>query len=343
MSIEGLDKIKKIEENRKVEIEGLDMCRPVNNAFEGTPKPTEDNAPFEPRKITFEFGDGAGVTQNITGLDRCKPVNSEIDADNPADYSEDRIDADELSSSEQINITGLDSIKHLGVPGHPEISSFALRLIKLVDRARELDTEFKVFGSDKHQYRFNTVTALSIVRDFEKRHSITLPKAYVEFLTQVGDGGAGPDLGLYSLDEVEYNNYTDHSETSCDLEHVRGRSDFHTVPYTIEGVPPLITSELDEDKWFAWYEALGSACANGMNFRKKATELYNGLLEISAMGGTNAMYLICEGDLKGKLCAFTLDIDDRVHIFDISFEDWMISHFKRIVDKFENAEKPKET
>ena len=161
----------------------------------------------------------------------------------------------------------------------------------------------------------------------------------MDFLTQVGDGGAGPDLGLYSLDEVEYNNYTDHSETSCDLEHVRARSDYHTVSYTIEGTDPLVNSQLDEDKWFEWYEALGASCMNGGNFRKKATELYNGLVEISATGGTNAVYLICEGDLKGKLAAFTLDIDDRVHIYDMTFEDWMLGHFRRIVEKFESQSK----
>ena len=339
MSVEGLDKIKKMDENKKVEIGGLDMCRPVDNSFDENSASGENEQPFEPRKISAD-GSGSGMTQEITGLNMCRPVTADINADNAADFSEDVLYGDVLSGGGAVNITGLDSIKHISQPNLPRISGFATSLIKLADRARELDTEFKVFGSDKHQYKFNPVTALSIVRDFEKRHCITFPQAYVDFLTQVGDGGAGPDLGLYSLDEVEYNNYTDHSETSCALEHVRARSDFHTVPYTIEGMDPLVTSQLDEEKWFSWYDELGRACTNGMNFRKKATELYNGIVEISAMGGTNAMFLICEGDLKGKLCAFTLDIDDRVHIFDMTFEDWMLGHFKRIIEKFEkkNAE-----
>ena len=336
MSVEGLDIIKQKEQNNKVEITGLDFCRPVETDLD-MDNVSETVTPFEPRKINVsDAGEmQSGSIQGISGLDMCKPVTAEINSDCPDDFSEDIMYPDEIDAAQEHSIVGLERIKHLGEPNLPKISSFAVNLIKLVNRAKELDTNFKVFGADKHQYQFNTVTTLSIVRDFEKRHRISFPQSYVDFLTQVGDGGAGPDLGVYSLDEVEYNNYTDHCETSCDLEHVRARSDYHTIPYTIDEKEPIVTSALDEDKWFEWYESLGAAAANGMNFRKKATELYNGLVEICAMGGTNAIYLICEGDLKGKLCAFTLDIDDRVHIFDISFEDWMLNHFKRIVEKFE--------
>ena len=328
MSVEGLDKKENMEQNSKVEITGLDFCRPVEQEFSDE-QMQDNNVPFIPEKLS------EGQIQEISGLDRVRHITSDIQSDVPQDFSEETFYADELSEDSSVNITGLDSIKHVAEPSLPKLSTFAINLIKIVDRARELDRECRVFGADKHQYKFNSVISLSKVRDFEKRHNVTFPQAYVDFLTQVGDGGAGPDLGLYSLDEVEYNNYTDHSETSCSLEHVRARSDYYTISYTIEDKDPLVTSSLDDDKWFSWYEDLGASCIGGGNFRKKSTELYNGLVEISAMGGTNAMYLICDGDLKGKLCAFTLDIDDKVHIFDISFEDWMLNHFKRIVDKFE--------
>lgn len=327
MSFEGLDKMEQMGQNNEVNVTGLDFCRPVEQNYNDE-EMREDYVPFTPDKLSES-------EHNITGLDAVKQIESEFEGKTPEDFPQSVVYEDDLSSEQNVNITGLDSIKHSPVHSLPKMSSFALSLMKLAGKAKEYDKRLRVFGADKHQYKFNTVIPLSKVRDFEKRHNISFPQSYVDFLTQVGDGGAGPDLGLYSLDEVEYNNYTDHCETSCALEHVRARSDYYTISYTIEGKEPLVTSELDENKWFAWYESLGASCANGGNFRKKATELYNGLVEISAMGGTNAMYLICKGDLKGKLCAFTLDIDDRVHIFDISFEDWMLNHFKRIVDKFE--------
>ena len=337
MDIKGLDKIKHLDENNRVEVTGLDFCRPVDTEYDENTASGQEV--FVPRKLSSSDGVPGDTARGIEGLDQCRPVASDIEADNPADFSEDVLYSDELSEQPGGSITGLDMIKHIGEPQLPKISSFAVKLIELVNRARELDTGLKVFGADKHGYKFNGVTALSIVRDFEKRHRITFPQGYVDFLTQVGDGGAGPDLGLYSLDEVEYNNYTDHCENSCSLEHVKARSDYHTIPYTIEGKEPLVNSSLDEDEWFAWYEKLGDSCQNGGNFRKMATELYNGLVEISVMGGTSAVYLICEGDLKGRLAAFTLDIDDRVHIFDQTFEEWMLGHFSRIVEKFERSGK----
>ena len=136
MSIEGLDKIKQVEQNSKVEIGGLDMCRPVENNYdENAEEENNDYSGFEPRKISFGYEDEPAAS-GITGLDMCKPVVSDIDADNPADFSEDVLYYDELSESE-VNITGLENIKHVSEPNLPKISSFAVKLIELqiaVDR-----------------------------------------------------------------------------------------------------------------------------------------------------------------------------------------------------------------
>lgn len=298
---------------------------------------------------------------NITGLEFCKPLGGSSDMSLSDEYTSDdqpdernttsenkdyyaagediRLSSYGISNGNVRTIAGLDQIRHIGEPNLPKITLFTRKLIELVDRARNYDTGYRAFGADHHHYEFNPVASLSDVRDFEKRHQISFPKSYVDYLTQVGNGGAGPDLGLYSLDEVEYNNYTDHCGNSCTLEQVRYRSDFHTVSYTIPGKEPLVTSGLDEDKWFQWYEDLGRMISEGKNFRAKSAELYNGLVEISSMGGTNAIFLICNGDLKGRLAAFTFDIDDRVHIFDVDFEEWIINHFQRIVDKFDSEKK----
>ena len=303
LEILGLDKIKHLDENSNVdtaEIIGLDVVRQIKEE----PDIRQENDNIEK--------DTKGMEHTV--------------------LSAGRID----SGNEEVNITGLDKIRRVAEPELPKLSSFSVELISLVNKAKEHDKYFQVFGADKHRYRFNSVLPLSRVRDFEERHQIKLPQGYVDFLTQVGDGGAGPDLGLYSLDEVEFNNYTDHSPVPCSYEMIRTRQDFYTVPYTIENKEPLINSGLDEDKWFEWYENLGRACMSGKDHNRMATELYNGLLEISVAGGTSTVYLICTGDLKGRLAGFTLDIDDRVHIYDMTFEEWLKNHFIGIVTKFEN-------
>lgn len=104
---------------------------------------------------------------------------------------------------ETINITGLDKIRQVFHNDLPRMSPFALEFTRLVGRLRELDREFEEFGAEYHQYTFNAVVPLSKVRDFEERHKIKLPHGYVEFLTQVGNGGAGVAYGFYSIEELE--------------------------------------------------------------------------------------------------------------------------------------------
>ena len=220
LEILGLDKIKHLDENSNVdtaEIIGLDVVRQIKEE----PDIRQENDNIEK--------DTKGMEHTV--------------------LSAGRID----SGNEEVNITGLDKIRRVAEPELPKLSSFSVELISLVNKAKEHDKYFQVFGADKHRYRFNSVLPLSRVRDFEERHQIKLPQGYVDFLTQVGDGGAGPDLGLYSLDEVEFNNYTDHSPVPCSYEMIRTRQDFYTVPYTIENKEPLINSGLDEDKWFEWF------------------------------------------------------------------------------------------
>lgn len=292
-----------------------------------------------------QMNENSNVEAEVGGLGFIKQIESHLVLDDEHEEKQQRreekenqpvLHHDDIGFNEpQINVTGLEHIRTVGAQPQPKMSSFAVKLIQLVNQAKELDAGLKVFGADKHMYKFNPVIQLSKVRDFERRHKITLPEGYVDFLTQVGDGGAGPDLGLYSLDEVEFNNYTDHSPVSCSYDVIRSRSDYYTVPYVIEGKEPLINSQLTEDKWFEWYENLGKLSASGKDFKRVTTELYNGMVEISAMGGTNAMYLICTGDLKGQVAAFMLDIDDKVHLFNITFEEWMLGHFQKIIANLE--------
>ncbi len=106
--------------------------------------------------------------------------------------------------SDTVNLTGLDKIRQIFHNDLPKMSPFAVELTRLVGRLRELDTDFEEFGAKEHQYQFAPVVPLSRVRDFEKRHQFQLPQGYVAFLTQVGNGGAGPANGFFSLEECRH-------------------------------------------------------------------------------------------------------------------------------------------
>jgi hypothetical protein len=75
-------------------------------------------------------------------------------------------------------------------------------IVPLVDELRRLDPQLRVFGRERRGYRFNDRLSIATVRAFETQHGVELPADYREFVTEVGDGGAGPHYGVESLAEA---------------------------------------------------------------------------------------------------------------------------------------------
>jgi SMI1 / KNR4 family (SUKH-1) len=57
----------------------------------------------------------------------------------------------------------------------------------------------KVFGAEQHRFTLQPPLPESDAAAFEQRHDIRLPVDYRHFITQIGNGGAGPDYGLFPL------------------------------------------------------------------------------------------------------------------------------------------------
>ena len=68
---------------------------------------------------------------------------------------------------------------------------------KILRNATMLDAKFELFGADTHKYMLNPPIDASIVRNAEKKYDFTLPDDYFRFITEIGDGGAGLDYGIY--------------------------------------------------------------------------------------------------------------------------------------------------
>lgn len=59
------------------------------------------------------------------------------------------------------------------------------------------------FGAEAHDCLVNPPLTESEVQAFEKKHNVTLPKDYRQFLLVVGNGGVGPEYGLFKLGEMD--------------------------------------------------------------------------------------------------------------------------------------------
>lgn len=62
----------------------------------------------------------------------------------------------------------------------------------MLEKAAKADPTYQVFGAGKHKYQLNPSVSLEEVCAFEEEFQIKLPKEYVHFLTEIGNGGAGP-------------------------------------------------------------------------------------------------------------------------------------------------------
>jgi hypothetical protein len=84
--------------------------------------------------------------------------------------------------------------------------------MKKIDCARIKETvaslqksQRQIFGADSHGFRFNPSLSAAKVATFEQIHKITLPEDYRQFLTCVGNGGAGPFYGIFPLGKIDDN------------------------------------------------------------------------------------------------------------------------------------------
>lgn len=72
----------------------------------------------------------------------------------------------------------------------------------LSDLARK-DRRRSVFGSAAHDYKLNPPIPVSTIEAFEARNGIGLPDDYRYFITEIGNGGAGPAYGLFPFEQQD--------------------------------------------------------------------------------------------------------------------------------------------
>ncbi len=73
------------------------------------------------------------------------------------------------------------------------------RIAHKLDHLRAADGAFSVFGSDSHGYFLGPKLKERDLVAVEQRLGVRLPKEYRLFLAHLGEGGAGPFYGLFTL------------------------------------------------------------------------------------------------------------------------------------------------
>lgn len=189
---------------------------------------------------------------------------------------------------------------------------FPERLKKLVSLAGEADKKCKVFGSGRYKYKFNPPTSLADVREFEEKYKIKIPDSFVRYLTEIGNGGAGVDYGIYSLKDID--NFNEDHLLNCDSE----KTIFDYENY--KEVWKNLTIELDNTDNDEIYDEIYN-------------QLINGWLVIGTAGCTYDYILICKGEHYGKVAIVDWNMieENPPYILSDSFENWIETYFRKII------------
>jgi len=125
----------------------------------------------------------------------------------------------------------------------------------LLARLREADPNLQVFGASFHRYAFEPRISESRLRSWEHEHGVELPSAYREFLTELGNGGAGPFYGIFPLGMWDGSGRALESWVGAagDLRAAFPHREAWNLPASRFERPEEFDSDEDED---AWNEAL---------------------------------------------------------------------------------------
>jgi len=171
-----------------------------------------------------------------------------------------------------------------------------LDLIYIRDGLRRLARAMpKVFGADEHGFKVNLPLSEAEVAAFEAKHRIRLPGDYRQFITQIGNGGAGPYYGVSPLGYMDGTSgalvpwdkpYTIVSHLAVEFPHREAWNDF-------TGRPADELADQNEEE----YERQ-MAAFEGRYF---APTVMNGAFPICHIGCALRVWLVVTGEQRGHL------------------------------------------
>lgn len=155
------------------------------------------------------------------------------------------------------------------------------------------------FGSIGHQYRLNDPLPATVIDEFEREHGIALPEDYKQFITSIGNGGAGPYYGL-----LPFGQYDGSGDDLCPWDDgLLVGNVAEPFPYVeawnlpasfwdAEPDPPPGTPQEEEDRMMeAWDRALEEHYWN--------PKIVNGAIPICHRGCALRQWLVVNGPQKG--------------------------------------------
>ncbi|WP_098748457.1 SMI1/KNR4 family protein [Paenibacillus sp. EZ-K15] len=187
-----------------------------------------------------------------------------------------------------------------------------LRVREKLKQAAAADPNCQVFGARMHQYRLNEPLSQAELVQFEQQHGVKLPDAYRVFLTEIGNGGAGPYYGIHPLGKKQV----------IGLERIHGPSVLRAREDQAAGKMTKLCLDNDIDDE-AYDEAMAEWC--------------QGLLNIGEQGCGYETMLIVTGEYRGKVVYLDLDQYQSFFTYEEHFLDWYERWLDETIAGYESA------
>lgn len=168
-------------------------------------------------------------------------------------------------------------------------------IIRLLSDLERKDRHRSVFGSAVHDYKLNPPIPVSTIEEFEARHGIRLPDDYRYFITEIGNGGAGPAYGLFPFGQVEDGRSWEEGDLVGNVSQPFPHVEAWNLPdsfWAQEPDPPPDISAEEEDRMLeAWDKLLEEHYWN--------PAIMNGAIPICSLGCGLDQWLVVNGEQKG--------------------------------------------
>ncbi|MCE7061993.1 SMI1/KNR4 family protein [Dyadobacter sp. CY343] len=183
-------------------------------------------------------------------------------------------------------------------------------VIEKVAELKRTDKKFRFFGARKHRYTFDAPISIAEAEQFEHTYAIQLPAEYKYFITQIGNGGAGPYYGVRPLQDFQAH-YV-HHEVELPAMDLHKPFPAH---YWLNENETRITKEIVQQSVFGTM----SICEEG--------DGYNHLLVVA---GDEKGYIWFDGSVTDQgMIPFSMPEKERFTFFDW-YESWLNMAFDEL-------------
>jgi hypothetical protein len=202
------------------------------------------------------------------------------------------------------------------------------------------DVSRSVFYSEVHDYKLQPPIDKKLVFDFESATNIILPLDYRYFITEIGNGGAGPNYGLYPFQLDRFGNEPAEWTRNFEVE-VLAKPFPHRDSWNLSS--SFWEQQPDFESCKSWFEqeALTRKWEEQIHENYYKDDLTNGTIAISDLGCGMGQLLVVTGERKGTIWADErMDGEGIIALKDkngepLTFSNWYLEWLEDNLKEFE--------